>query len=169
MACAVIGSGPSERALRQQVRSLGSTDVTFAGALPPEAVRHWLSASHLLVLPSIREGRGIVILEAMAQGLPAVVSDIPGPRELVRNGETGFLFPPEDAAALADRLDALCDAEDLRREMGRRARGFIQAEGLTSDECARRHIALYEAVLAGRPLPKPPAEAAKQSADERTP
>lgn len=148
VACALIGSGPSESKLRQQARSDGNRNVIFAGALPPEGVRHWLAASHVLVLPSISEGRGIVILEAMAQGLPAVVSDIPGPRELVRHGETGFLFTAGDAEGLADRLEELIGDADLRREMGRRARRFIETEGLTSDECARRHVALYEEVLA---------------------
>ncbi len=148
VACALIGSGPNERALRQQAQRLGCQNVIFAGALPPESVRHWLAASHVLVLPSISEGRGIVILEAMAQGLPAVVSDIPGPRELVRDGETGFLFTAGDADGLADRLETLAKDAALRREMGRRARSFIETEGLTSDECARRHIALYEDVLA---------------------
>lgn len=169
VACALIGSGPSEKNLREQARSRDCRDVIFAGALPPESVRHWLAASHVLVLPSIREGRGIAILEAMAQGLPAVVSDIPGPRELVQNGVTGFLFPAGDAEGLADRLEALCEDEDLRREMGRRARAIIVTEGLTSDECARRHIALYEETLARWPSHGPPTGAAKRRADEPTP
>ncbi len=159
--CALIGSGPTEKSLRQQAHSLGCRNVIFAGAQPPESVRHWLAASHVLVLPSIREGRGIVILEAMAQGLPAVVSDIPGPRELVLNGESGFLFSAGNADALADRLEALIQDEALRRAMGRRARASIESEGLTSDECARRHLALYEEILNRWPhrgLPTPAAQ-----------
>lgn len=158
VATAIIGSGPGEQRLRKLTRQNRSANVVFVGAVSPDSVASWLAAADVLVLPSLTEGRGIVILEAMAQAVPVVASDIPGPRELVRHGETGFLFPAGDAKALADRLEVLQRDEALRGQLSRRARGFIEEEGLTADESARRHLALYEEL---RALPARPAATSK--------
>jgi glycosyltransferase involved in cell wall biosynthesis len=65
-------------------------------------IRPFVAASHVLVLPSYREGTPRAVLEAMSMGRAAIVSDVPGCREVVVEGETGFLVPPRDPAALAD-------------------------------------------------------------------
>ncbi len=150
VACALIGSGPSQDSLQAIARRNRSHNIIFAGSLPTAVTQQWLSAGHVLVLPSVSEGRGIVIVEAMAQGLPAVVSDIPGPRELVDDGVTGFLFPAKDVEALANRLEELIQSERLRREMGRRARQFVEMEALTTEHSARKYLALYERLVSGR-------------------
>jgi glycosyltransferase involved in cell wall biosynthesis len=65
-------------------------------------IRPFVAASHVLVLPSYREGTPRAVLEAMSMGRAAIVSDVPGCREVVVDGSTGFLVPPRDPAALAD-------------------------------------------------------------------
>lgn len=80
----------------------------------------WAGA-HIAVLPSYREGMPKSLLEAAAAGRPMVATDVPGCRDLVRNGETGLLVPAFDAEALAGAIERLADDEALRIRMGRAA------------------------------------------------
>jgi len=147
VACAIVGSGPAEAALRRLAKEGGVDEPMFAGPSPHMLIPHWLKAADVLVLPSRSEGRGMVLVEAMALGVPVVASDIPGPNELIRSGENGFLFPFGDSAALADCLAWLIDNEQLRLEMGRAGHTLMQSEGLTAQCCARQHNLLYRDVL----------------------
>lgn len=81
--------------------------VTFHGALDNEPLRTQLRQAHLLVVPSSYEGFGIVYLEGMAFGLPAIGTSAGAAPEIVRHNETGFLIPPGDAPALAAHLALL--------------------------------------------------------------
>jgi phosphatidyl-myo-inositol alpha-mannosyltransferase len=72
------------------------------------------------------ESFGIVLLEAMAAGLPVVASDIPGYRTVVKEGRQGRLVPPSDAFVLADALDALLANDKLRRAMAAEGRQTAQ-------------------------------------------
>lgn len=87
------------------------------------------AASHIAVYPSVY-GEGIpkTLIEAAACGKPIVTTDMPGCRETVTDGVTGFLVPPNDAAAVADRLQCLIEDQDLRRRMGAGARDKAVAE-----------------------------------------
>lgn len=150
VASAIVGPGPSEEKLRSLASELSLRNVYFAGAEPPGRVQDWMLKGNVLVLPSRSEGRGLVLVEAMALGLPVIASDIPGPRELVIPGQTGLLFQRGDAMGLADCLQQLIDNDHLAREMGRRGRDLVEAEGLTDVHSARNHISLYEEVLRAR-------------------
>ena len=81
----------------------------------------WAGA-HLAVLPSYREGMPKSLLEAAAAGRAMIATDVPGCRDLVRDGETGMLVPPFDAEALARAIEKLADAPDLRNKMAAAAR-----------------------------------------------
>ncbi len=83
-----------------------------------ENVEEWLAAMDIFCLPSYREGFGVVNVEASAMGLPVVSTDIPGPRDSVREGTTGLLVPGRDAEALATALRNLTADPALRRRMG---------------------------------------------------
>lgn len=147
VACLVVGKGPTEADLRAFVRRRGLRHVFFAGEQPPQAIRAWMRAGHVLVLPSRSEGRGLVLAEAMAEGLPIVASDIPGPRELALPGRTGYLFPPGDAGALADCLRRFTDPS-VRNRLGEAGRVLVEEQGLTVDASARRHVAVYRTLEA---------------------
>jgi glycosyltransferase involved in cell wall biosynthesis len=147
VACAIVGSGPAEPALRRLGKEVGLDEIMFTGASPHMLVPHWMKAADVLVLPSRSEGRGMVLVEAMALGVPIVASDIPGPNELIHSGENGFLFPFGDSAALADRLASLIDNAQLRLEMGRAGQTLVRSEGLTAQCSARQHSLLYQDVL----------------------
>lgn len=97
------------------VEYLGTTD----------DVRPILSAASVFVLPSYyREGTPRTALEAMATGRPVVTTDAPGCRETVRHGETGFLVPPRDPAALAESLERFARQPELIERMGRASRAY---------------------------------------------
>jgi glycosyltransferase involved in cell wall biosynthesis len=93
------------------------------------------------IFPSPKEGWGITVIEAAACGTPSLASDSPGLRDSVRHGETGFLTPHGDVAALAGRMIELADSPPLVARMGERARRL--AEGLTWERTAaatERHL-----------------------------
>lgn len=91
----------------------------------PEAV---LQAADVLVLPSFREGFGVVVLEAAACGLPAIGSNIYGLQDAIIDEETGFLFPVHDAKALARHMIELCGNTPLRLRLGRAARLRVERD-----------------------------------------
>ena len=92
-------------------------------------VRPWLSKSHVLVLPSYREGMPRTVLEAASMGRPAIVTDVPGCRQAVVDGETGWLCQVRDAESLAACMTACLDmSSDQLVEAGRAARRRIEKE-----------------------------------------
>jgi len=93
----IIGTGPLEGALRK--RAGGLSDVTFWGWVDDERKMSLLGKAHILVVPSVREGFGINVIEAASAGTPVVGYDVPGLRDSVRHGETGYLAGSEDEAA----------------------------------------------------------------------
>lgn len=145
--CAIVGAGPSASELRRQAAGSSHGGILFVGEVPPHSVGPWRSAAHVLVLPSMSEGRPIAVLEAMSAGLPVVASDVPGTRELVSEGTTGMLFPPGSSPALADRLERLIVDPELGRQMGLRARDRVTAEGLSVEASARRFVELSRGAL----------------------
>ena len=103
----VIGKGPEEQALRDQAAALGIAEsVSFVGFLPHAQVIHWMQRVLLLVLPSLEEGQGAVLLEALAAGTPVVGSDVDGIAEVI-TPQVGRLFPVGNAAALAAQVGQL--------------------------------------------------------------
>jgi glycosyltransferase involved in cell wall biosynthesis len=103
-----------------------------------------LAESHIACLPSYREGLPKSLLEAAASGLPIVTTDTVGCREVVRDGENGYLVPVGEARALADALKALIDSPVLRKKMG--AVGRVRAE---AEFASARVIAETLAVYGG--------------------
>jgi glycosyltransferase involved in cell wall biosynthesis len=111
-----MGRLVKELGLEKKVRITGIVD----------NVDEYLAVSDVFVHPSYREGMPRSLLEAMCVGLPVIATAIRGAREILRDGENGFLFPPRDPAALAARLDrvyAMSAAQ--RRAMGTRARELV--------------------------------------------
>jgi glycosyltransferase involved in cell wall biosynthesis len=148
---AIVGDGPSAREIEAAIRESGSPNFLMAGSQPPDLVPAWLASADVLALPSISEGRPTVIIEAMASRVPVVATDIPGTRELVSHGRTGFLFPVGDDLAMTQRIVELMNDPVLRAAMGREARKQVDAEGLTTDASAGRYRDVYRRVMAEGP------------------
>ena len=119
----VAETAAQEPRLRAEVARRGVAErVTFLGSLEgAERARAWASAS-VFVAPSRIEAFPLVIPEAMACGVPMVVSAVGAIPDFVRDGEDGFLVPPGDPAALADRIGRLLDDEPLRQRIAARLR-----------------------------------------------
>jgi glycosyltransferase involved in cell wall biosynthesis len=148
--CAIVGDGPQASVLRRLVKEWGLVNVVFAGHQPPTLVSSWIAAAHVLVLPSRSEGRGLVLAEALALGIPVVASDIPGVDELAVEGVTGLRFPVDDAPGLADCLGRLRADPALRARLGRGGIALVESEGLSLAASAQRHAALYAGVTSAR-------------------
>jgi len=111
------------RRVHQQIESIDASDrVTLTGRLPDEKLADVLRESHVLAVPSRHEGFGIVYLEGMRFGLPAVATTAGGAREVVTDGETGFLIDPDDPVTVARALSTLADDRQRLARMGRAAR-----------------------------------------------
>lgn len=98
------------------------------------------------VMPSYREGFPNVVLEAGAMGLPSVVTDINGSREIVENGKNGLVVPPRDAAALYDAMKLMATDNEARQRMAREARPMIVSR-FERDYVQRCQIEFYKDVM----------------------
>jgi glycosyltransferase involved in cell wall biosynthesis len=128
----VVGWGELEDDLRAEVRRLGlEGNATITGRVP--SVHAYYGVADVFVLPSLTEGLSVVLLEAMAAGLPIVATDVSGTNEVVVEGETGLVVPPASVSALADAMLELL-AEGCRREMG--AKGYERVRDEFSVEYA---------------------------------
>ena len=141
----IIGDGPERAALEGLAAELGiASSVRFLGALPREAALRELAASDLLVFPSLwYEQFAITPLEAMALGVPVLVSDVARSGTVIENGVSGRLFPSGDPTALAASLrDLLSDPAALRR-MGDAARAAFEASDCRPDRNLARLLSVY--------------------------
>lgn len=120
--------------------------VRFAGYVPDEELPLWYNAGALLVFPSVYEGFGLPILEAMACGTPVIAAGTAVVPEVI--GEAGLLFPAADAAALADAMSHVLDEPDVADAM-RRA-GLLQARRFTWEQAGRQMVAVYQQALAAK-------------------
>jgi glycosyltransferase involved in cell wall biosynthesis len=142
----IVGEGPARASLEALSRQLGLSDCTvFAGAR--RDVPRILPLLDLFVLPSLYEGFGIAILEAMAAGKPVVATAVGGIPEFVVSGETGLLVEPGHVAALAEAIGSLLHDSDRATRMGMRGRARVLAKFQMST-VVRRHEQVYEACLA---------------------
>ena len=146
----IAGDGPDRQQLVQRAKELNiEENVRFLGYQSQSQVRELLAETDVFVMSSFAEGVPVVLMEAMAAGLPVVATRIAGVAELVEDGVSGFLVPPGDATALAERVAALLDDEDLRNRFGKAGRAEVQAEFNIHLE-AQRLCTILTAALEGR-------------------
>lgn len=140
----VVGSGNRKR-YAALARELGvSRQVIFTGFV--EEVHNFFSAGDIFVYPTLYEPLGLVITEAMASGLPVVISKIAGAAELISPGEDGILIEdPLDAIEIAKKLKPLIESRSLRETIGRNARRTAKEHSY--DAVAERTMAVYEGIL----------------------
>lgn len=115
----IVGMGPLEDDLRHKARVLNIAEqVTFHGFIPQgEALRRLYRESDMLVLPSLQEQQGKVLLEAMASGLPIIASNIGGIPTVVRHEWNGLLIPPRDPSAISQAITRLITDSSLRKRL----------------------------------------------------
>jgi glycosyltransferase involved in cell wall biosynthesis len=127
------------------VRRIGNRQVFLTGWRPHEELPQALNAADALVLPSVAEAFGLVLVEAMACGLPLIACRAHGPATIVADGRTGWLVPPDDEDALVDALVTAASEPEERRARGERA--HAESRRYAWPMVARRFAALYEELL----------------------
>ena len=143
----VAGDGPLRPALEAEARAAGVADrVRFLGWRGD--VPRLLAGFDVLLLPSLWEGFGLVLLEAMSQRVPVVASRVSAVPEIVADGETGLLVPARDVDALAGALALLLGDYGLRRHMGLLAEDRLETR-FSADRMVTETVALYDDLLQG--------------------
>ena len=138
----LVGSGDAEGEYRELVESLQVQDqIKFRGYISREEIPNFYAQAHVFVLPSYNEGMSVATLEAMACGLPVIVSRTPGTEELVREGENGFTFEWGDIELLTQLLLKLDSDRALARQMALESR--MQAKKFSWDSSAKKFDLLF--------------------------
>lgn len=154
-----------QRGVDARIRLVGPTDdnpASFSAATlerwrdegvvevagPTDDVAGAYADAHIAVLPSYREGLPKSLLEGAACGRPVVATDVPGCREICRDGETGLMVPAHAPAPLADAIQRLAEDAALRRRLGQGARAAVERH-FTEAAVVRETLAVYDELLAG--------------------
>ncbi|HET8580412.1 MAG TPA: glycosyltransferase [Nitrospiraceae bacterium] len=133
--------------LKARVRQMGlDGQVLFTGEVSQVKLAEWMGRVCVLVLPSLSEGLGRVVVEAMAAGRPVIGSRVGGIPDLVRDGVTGFLVPPGRTEALAERIRWVLEHPREAQQMGHRARAFAR-EFFSTEGYVRGYGRVFEAAL----------------------
>jgi glycosyltransferase involved in cell wall biosynthesis len=144
----IMGDGPLRAPLEKMCHDLElAGKVTFLGFIPN--VSPILSRLDLFVLPTLGEGFGLVLLEAMAHHLPVISTDTMAVPEIVEHGKTGLLVPPRDVNALREAVKALIESPDERLRMGERGWEKL-TKGFSVDRMVDRTKDLYRDLLDNR-------------------
>ena len=145
----ILGGGPEESNLRRLAQSLGiAQNVTFAPNLFD--LPSLLLAVDVFCLPSLRQGLGTLMLEAMAMGKPVIASGVGGVYSVVRNNETGLVVPPSDSDELSRRILELMHDPVRARAIGEAARRMVRSEFNVEKMVSRTAQVYLEAVQNSR-------------------
>lgn len=139
---AIAGDGPLMEELTNLARQL-KIHCIFIGQLSPEKIPLFLRSLDIFCFPSVEEGFGVALVEAMASGLPIIASDIPSHREVI--GDVGILAPVKDANALAEKLKMLIRDTTLRESFSQKA--VERAKMFSIDRTVKAYEELFEDAL----------------------
>jgi glycosyltransferase involved in cell wall biosynthesis len=142
----MVGDGASDAALRDDAQKLGISDrVCWPGPVEGASA---MFAFDIFALPSLYEGFPYVLLEAMAARLPVVMTQVGGAGTLVRDGENGFVVPPDRPDLFGEALERLLKDESLRQSMGARSAEMVQEFSI--QKMVEKTVGLYRSLLARR-------------------
>ncbi len=142
----LVGLGPDETSLRERAAHIASPDcVVFDGGVNQDRIRCLYAAADIFCIPSFAEGIPVVLMEAMAMGIPCVTTHITGIPELIRDGIDGLLVAPSDLDALVSALSRLMDDAALRQRIAGSAR-----ERIVEHYNLRRNVERLAAIFAER-------------------
>lgn len=139
--------GPVEPAMEPLMRKLPTAGVTVHGAQPGDKLPAFYANADAFCLPSLEEGFPLVLLQALASGLPVVTTPEAGAADIVTDGVEGLVVPAGDGGALGDALAALVSDAERRRAMGVAARARIEAGGWSWDDYVERVLANYRTLV----------------------
>jgi sugar transferase (PEP-CTERM/EpsH1 system associated) len=148
MLVVLVGDGPQRVALERELEVLAALRdrVIFAGRTFDPAA--WLCGFDIFVLPSLFEGTSNTLLEAMAAGLPSVVSRVGGNIELLEDGKSGLMFAAGDVEGLSTHLKRLAGSMELRQSLGKEAREHVE-ECFRLEKMLENYGELYRGLVQG--------------------
>ncbi|MCR9200470.1 MAG: glycosyltransferase family 4 protein [Planctomycetaceae bacterium] len=148
----VVGSGPEEKNLRKLATSLELDDhITFVD--DGTAMTAYLTAIDIFCLPSLQQGFGVIMLEAMALGRPAIASGVGGVLSILEDGQNGFVVPPSDSRVLADRILQLLGDHKLAARIAIAGQNLVE-DRFTKERMVHDVLALFaEITESGRQEP----------------
>jgi glycosyltransferase involved in cell wall biosynthesis len=138
----IVGDGDHTEALKNMAKTLGLSDVVFAGKVSEEKKAVFMASSWVAVSSSFIEGWGMTITECAACGTPAVAYDVPGLRDAIRNNETGLLVDNGNIKALAQALTRVLEDEKLRMRLSKNALHYTSE--FSWDKVAKEFISFLE-------------------------
>ena len=148
----LVGYGPEKAAMEALASDLGiANSVDFVGRLSEEATLAEIARSDILALPSFMEGLPIVLMEAMAIGVPVVASRVAGTPELVEDGASGLLFTPSNWDELGDQIERLLTDRDLYERVAELGKTKVAAE-FDARKSAAEMLRLFETVQATKKI-----------------
>jgi glycosyltransferase involved in cell wall biosynthesis len=142
----IFGDGPERPQLESLVSRQPRCNTVLQPFVPRAKLVQTYSSADVFMLPSLYESQGLVLMEAMACGLPCIASDLPCFRGIVRDADNAVLVKPGDPAALAEKISWLADNRGMLRKLGANARATI-LELPTWREIAKRTLSAYEKFL----------------------
>jgi glycosyltransferase involved in cell wall biosynthesis len=143
----IVGEGPERPRVEREALAAGVSDrVIFAGHASD--VRAFYELAHVLALPSHSEGSPLVLLEAMASGLPVVATMVGGVPEIVSDGESALLVAPQDARAMAAALERLLTDEGRASALAANASARV-AEHFSPESQVRSLVEIYSRLVNG--------------------
>ncbi len=152
----VAGDGPDRHMLEAQVEESGlGAHVLFLGYRNQEQIAAHLRDSHLFVMSSFAEGVPVVLMEAMAAGVPVIATHIAGIPELIDDGRTGFLTPPGDAETLAERIVQVLEDGELRARLAEAGRTKVELD-FNSEREGAWLLEIMQNALSGKSSPLRP-------------
>jgi phosphatidyl-myo-inositol alpha-mannosyltransferase len=142
----VVGDGRMRRGYESYIQSQQIPDIVMAGYVSPEDLPRYHASADIFCAPNTgKESFGIVLLEAMAAGLPVVATDIPGFTQVINPGRHGILVRREDPVSLASAINLLADDPGLRARLG--AAGRVSAATYSWDRVVNQVIDVYQESL----------------------
>ena len=149
----IVGDGPLRVTLEREITIAGLHEMVWlAGAR--DDVPALMQAMDCFVLPSRAEGISNTLLEAMACGLPTIATDVGGNGELITEGETGWLVPPENPHAMAAAMERISNDSSLRQAMSAAARKRVETN-FSLDVMVRNYLQVYDSALVSAGVPAP--------------
>lgn len=142
--CTFVGRGSAREAAETKARALGLSGVSFLDWAAPEELARRIASATAVVLPSFEESFGNTMAESLAVGAPLITSRVGSIPEIVQDGRTGWLVPPNDPAALAEALQQVLDHPVQAAERGARGRQDM-LERFSWAKTAQRYAELYDA------------------------
>lgn len=122
----IVGEGSYRKELEKLAKKVDKRNIIFLGKKKTEEIPDILSITDIFVNPSYSEGLPTSVIEACAAGRAVVATDVGGTNEIIQDGETGFLIPQKNLEELKKRIDILIENQDLREELGSKARDCVK-------------------------------------------